>query len=240
FALYQNKVKRDWTLKSTSESKIHNDYIQIAAESGLAGTLAYAWLLISALILLRKKNFYAFAALIAFMLDSITNFPGELPASLMLLPLILSFDGGDEKLKHRKAPAIGIAIALIAVISLFIIGKDFAADISRKKGYDSYAAGDFKKAETSWLRAHRLSPTSGKTAYSLGMLYVNTRRYPAAINKFLDSIRIRQYGEVYNNLGNALYLGGNTPAALKAWEKAVELECPEKENIQKNIQLLSR
>ncbi|MBA3053025.1 MAG: O-antigen ligase family protein [Candidatus Omnitrophota bacterium] len=238
FALYQNKVKRDWTLKSTSESKIHNDYIQIAAESGIAGALAYAWLLISALILLRKKNFYAFAALIAFMLDSITNFPGELPSSLMLLPLILSFDGGDEKLKQGKAP--GIVIALIAVTSLFIIGKDFAADISRKKGYDSYAAGDFKKAESSWLRAHRLSPTSGKSAYALGMLYVNTKNYTGAINKFLDSIRIRQYGEVYNNLGNALYLSGNIPAALKAWEKAVELECPEKENIQKNIQLLGR
>ena len=241
FALYQNKVKRDFQLKSTSESKIHNDYIQIMAESGLAGAAAYLWLLISALLLLRKKNFHAFAALIAFMLDSVTNFPMELPASLMFLPLIFSF-GEKEKgdvLLFPSAP-LRAALAGLSLFFLFIIAKDFSSDILRKNGYDSYAAGDFKRAEASWLRAHELSPTSGKTAYALGMLYVNQKKYPTAINMFRESIRIRHYGEVYNNLGNALYLSGNIPSAVKAWEKAVELECPEKESIQKSILLLSR
>jgi len=251
FALYQKRVKRNFSLKSTSESKIHNDYIQIMAESGIPGFIAYGTLLFFAIIILRKNNFYAFAGLAAFMLDSVTNFPVELPASLMLLALILSFDGKKNKVKahHEHPPSrrgslpasytvLSAALALICLFSLFFSVKDFAADISRKKGYDNYKAGNLKKAEKSWLTSHRLSPTSGKITYALGMLYINAGRLPESINMFKESIKIRNYGEVYNDLGNAFHLSGNNADALTAWQKAVAIGCPRQKNIQKNIQLL--
>ncbi|MEA2082588.1 MAG: O-antigen ligase family protein [Elusimicrobiota bacterium] len=244
FALYQNSIKRDFNLKSTSESKIHNDYIQIMAESGITGFISFGALLLSALVILRKKNFYAFAALTAFMLDSVTNFPVELPSSLIFFALILSFDGAKHTAKMlpatKKSTLLQIAITLICLFFLLISVRDFASDISRKQGYDSYAAGDLKKAERAWLRAHLLSPTSGKTAYALGMLYINDKRYNEAVRMFRESIKIRNYGEVYNNLGNALYLSNRPEEALAAWQKAVTLGCPGRKNIQKNINLLKK
>jgi len=232
FAIFQAKVKKRLNLPSTSESKIHNDWIQLLAETGILGFVSFLILLIYSL--LKNRDAEAKLSLMAFIFDAMTNFPLELPSSLLIFSFALSFT------KAKKQKLHPLIFLLVSGGVLFFSSKEFIADYFRKRGIYEYSKNRIEKAICFLKKAHKISPTSGKTAYNLGMLFVIKKDYMEAIHFFKESIKIRNYGEVYNDLGNAYYLKGDIKRAISSWEKAIELGIPQKEQLKKNIQHLKK
>jgi len=232
FAIFQAKVEKKLNLPSTSESKIHNDWIQLLAETGILGFVSFLFLLVYSL--LKNRDAEAKLSLMAFVFDAMTNFPLELAPSLLVFSFALSFTGEKKQKLHS------LALLLVSGIALFFSSKEFIADYFRKKGLCEYSEKRIENSIYLLEKAHKISPTSGKTAYNLGMLFVIKKDYSNAIRFFNESIKIRNYGEVYNDLGNAYYLKGDIKRAISSWEKAIELGIPQKEQLKKNIQKLKK
>jgi len=75
----------------------------------------------------------------------------------------------------------------------------------------------------------------------LGECYRAVGNYTDAIKAYEISIQLRNYGEVYNNIGNCYYLLNNKNEAVRNWEKAVQLELPDPSvqiEVQNNLKIL--
>ena len=92
-------------------------------------------------------------------------------------------------------------------------------------------------------KALRLDPVhSERAAYELGMLYVSMGDHDRAIESFNRSISLRNYAEVYNDLGNCYYLKGDRKNAAANWRTAIELGLPDpaaRSRIKKNLNIIS-
>ena len=132
-------------------------------------------------------------------------------------------------------------VLLILLVWTKMAVSEFAADIHRKNGDTATAQKDWKKAIYEYNKAHKLSPIHGRICYDMGMAYVRLKDYDNAIKAFLESIKIRHYGEVYNDLANCYYLKNMKEEAIKNWEIAVDLGLPnpeDQEKVRRNLAIL--
>ena len=277
YALYQAKAKEKMKipLLGTSESQIHNEYLQIWAEAGIVGLLAFLSVILGFFYIgikrLRKCRdtisvgilIGILASVSGILIDSVPNFPLHIVPTGFLFWLYL---GIAERTGEAQEPGPGKAfppgeygsprrvtfgrvVGQIFVISVFLLlwfkfgALEFIADIHRKNGDIASAKKNWGKAVAEYQLAHRLNPTHGRICYDLGMAYVERKEYDRAIWAFSESIKIRHYGEVYNDLGNCYYLKGMKDEAIENWEMAVKLGLPipeDQEIVERNLQLLKR
>lgn len=96
--------------------------------------------------------------------------------------------------------------------------------IHLKLGNLYYSEGKYNEAETEYLKAVRLNPTS-ENLYSLGQLYLSTGRYNEAEDTFLKILRIesKNYGAIYS-LGQAYARQGLYNEAVKRFEEAISIK----------------
>ena len=277
YALYQAKAKEkmEISLGATSESQIHNEYLQIWAEAGIVGLLAFLSIILgffsAGIKQLRKcKDAISggiligiLASVAGILMDSIPNFPLHIVPTGFLFWLYLGVaerigevqEPGPEKgtapgeyLSPRRVTfgrLLGQIFLILFFLSLwFKFGvMEFIADIHRKNGDIANAEKNWGKAIAEYQLAHRLNPTHGRICYDLGMAYVERKEYDRAIWAFSESIKIRHYGEVYNDLGNCYYLKGMKDEAIENWEMSARLGLPNPEDqeiVERNLQLLKR
>jgi O-antigen ligase len=73
----------------------HNDFLEIGAETGIFGMIAFILLLIYPLIFFEKeiniKNLILLFSFIIYIFDSLINFPFARPANILIFLLILAF-----------------------------------------------------------------------------------------------------------------------------------------------------
>jgi len=248
YALYQYRVQKKYKvkLKGTSESQIHSEYLQILSEKGLTGFLLFILILYTGLKNTAGKkseySIYVFASLIGVLTDSIASFP------LFIVPtgFIFFFFMGvcDENNKIIVVPGtVSIAASLVLVFIYYHLGvKSFYADHLRWKA-DKLKKTAPERADILYSKAHKLSPVDGQAEYRHGRLLYEMGRLDMALNALKNSIKIRHYGEVYNNIGIIYYVKGNCKKALENWQLAQKIGLPKDKDAQileRNIKILKK
>jgi len=250
FALYQAKVREKFKikLKGTSESKIHNDFFQILSELGIFGFVIFLYLLFVIFkngLSLKDKVLTAtiISGVIGIVVNSLSNFPLQLPATLSMFILYVVLSANNEKkVFSHKTGSVFLKYFILLIFLMFLL-PELLADYYRKKGNNFFNNKNYKKAIYFYEKAHKISPINGKILYELGMSYVKIKNYEKAIRFFKEGIKIRNYGELYNDLGNAYYLKKDIVNAIKYWEVALKLGLPDEEaykSLKKNLYLLKK
>ncbi len=265
YALYQEKARKKMriVLRGTSESQVHNEYMQIWAEAGILGLISFLGIIIvffsgalKYLKTLEKKQKWIVIGIISavagILIDSISNFPLHIVPTGFLFWTYLAMTEDNKTESGREETSAGKPVQIIsgAILSLIIVlawvkttPVEFAADIHRSNADLANNAENWQLAITEYEKAHRLSPVNGRICYDLGMAYVNIKDYDNAIIAFRESIKIRNYGEVYNDLANCYYLKGMKTEAIENWEVAVRLELPDpyaQEKVENNLKILKK
>jgi len=266
YALYQSQVKQKFkiSLKGTSESNVHNEYLQIFAETGLLGLLSFISIFISYFFYFFKYlnsnnhelqyssiiNCGIASGIIAFLIYSLSNFPLHITPTAITMFLFLGLSEAKENsnikeefsisnLKYKNIIFIFGSIIYIILIWNFVI-KQFIADIYRKKAEVDFLKGNIIKSINEYEIAIKLDYNhSERTAYDLGELYRNLGDFDNAIRAYKISVDLRNYAEVYNCIGNCYWLKNQVKDAIDNWQKAIELGLPnpsDQESVKKNIQ----
>ncbi|OIO73550.1 MAG: hypothetical protein AUJ85_07850 [Elusimicrobia bacterium CG1_02_37_114] len=257
FALYQANVreKAKFQLKGTSESNVHNEYFQVCAETGIIGLVIFLSIFVTYFVNLFKQKINAVSAglsagVLGFLVYGLSNFPLEITPTAITVFLFLGLteQGNKDVCKtpgakiDKKNWFLRIVMAVIFVVFVWRSAVlPFIADIYRKSGDDAQIEGNYPKAINQYEKSIGLDyVNSERTAYDLGEVYRRLGNIDGAISAYRVSIDIRNYGEVYNNIGNCYWLKGDIDEAIKNWQTALRLGLPkaeDQENVKKNIEI---
>ncbi|HNQ23213.1 MAG TPA: tetratricopeptide repeat protein [Phycisphaerae bacterium] len=86
-------------------------------------------------------------------------------------------------------------------------------------------AGDLAEAQRGFAGVLRLDPHFVPALRDLGMLHLQQRHWPEAIDTLSTAVRLDpHHADLHNSLGSALVQAGRAPEALAAFQRAVELD----------------
>ena len=232
FALYQTIVreKNNLALRGTSESNVHNEYCQIAAETGIIGL--FAFLLIFIWYFRRidsQQNSPYSAAVLGFAFFSLTNFPLHIVPTALLFFVAMGLAQRPEENKDAgnfRLKVLGWLVFFV-LLDWFLAIRPFIADYYRARGDRERDNKNYLRAIDYYQKSIELDREhSERTAYDLGEIYRLLGDYQKAIAAYEISISLRNYAELYNNIGNCYYLLSDLENARKNWQKAYELKMP--------------
>lgn len=254
YALYQAQVKERFplALQSTSESRIHNEYLQIGSETGLTGLGIFLWAIFLFFfrqfkkIKQKPKNIIweigITSCVFGILIDCVPNFPLHIVPTCFLLILYLgmsSFGANSFNFSKKIYPVL-ISILLCGCWFKFAY-QEISADFHHRQAEIAIRESNLNEAIKEYKIAHKKDPTDGKMAYDLGMVYLQEQKVKDALFWFEESVKIRNYGEVYNNIGNCYYILNDMNKAKQNWEIALSLGLPEKKDeeiLRKNLEIL--
>ncbi|MBU0952267.1 MAG: O-antigen ligase family protein, partial [Elusimicrobia bacterium] len=200
FALYQAKVKEktNFRLRGTSESNVHNEFLQIFAETGILGLLSFLLIFIFYFFTLLKKenndtlSLSVSAGVLAFLVFCLTNFPLRImPTAITLFALMgLSTNNFQPKADQPRAGKFEINTnkntnwsirSVIFIMYFFVIWKfaitPFIADSYRKTADDASNMNDLNKAVNYYEKSISMDKAhSERSAFDLGEIYRKTGR----------------------------------------------------------------
>jgi len=234
----------------TVSPEVHNEYIEIALETGVLGFGAFVWLLVCvasqssslwAKELTRKHRAIVLAAvcaLVAVCVDSLFNFDLQTPAAaLNFFVLIGVLDAVGLAYEPRITvislpnrgwlswkTTIWVLIAVYAAAGPFSIARPFLTQVRIAQGAAAMSRGDHKEAVRQFESAARLSPWDWSASYRLGNAYMATKQYDKAIELYKACLRIApNYALAWSNLGLTHFYLNKFDTAIEAAQHALSV-----------------
>ncbi len=232
FPLYQARAfSQQWATpfipNASFTSWAHNDYLQLWAEAGLCGLLAFGMLV---WILLRRGRvlsddpvvFGCWAALISLLVNAAIAFPLHMPTSLMLFVLLLGAVEGAASTKNitlsLSAPQARLGILLLA-LSLCLPTYHFSyqrltANAALLRARAALERRDWNEAETAIRAAIHHGPARLEGYSMLGRLHVERGEYDRALRALDEAMRLGFATDVYDWKAMAYERVGRRAAAI--------------------------
>jgi len=245
---------------------LHNEFLQRLAETGIFGLIAFISVffvfffkcakLLHSKMKAEESEFNLlmgiFAGAFSVFIYGLTNFPFSIvPVVATMFVLFGISESLQEKKYLTKISQNHPSLLLFSVILtgwIFLIYETviprFTGDIARRKGDLYLSVNAMPLAAKEYEKALKLDYYhSEKTAYNLGEIYRNFNDYDKAIGYYKTSVALRNYGEVYNNIGNCYYFKEDFDNALFYWKKATGIGLPDdkiQQQIIKSINILEK
>lgn len=215
---------------------VHNEYLEMAVETGIPGFLLFMWLLFAAgktcFVVYRKSGrsrrlFIAAvsASLVAVSVNALASFPFQNPATMLLFWINLALVGSMAREKTGRelklSPRILNALfAVFLVTGLNMSFRGLAASFYIRKALKAGGAGSVVFAE----RAEAYNPFSYETLFQAGRVAIDAGDYRKAYRFLLRSKMLHPNSETtHNNLGMVYFKTGHYREAEESFLASLKL-----------------
>ncbi len=228
---------------SRTAENAHNDYLTIAAESGLPALLALAILVIFSLFVAlaefrRKPDPYRISALgglLTLLFHAAFDYPLQNAASALIFWILLGIIAAKPASKKISLPPrFSLLSSHPLLIKLLIFGpvvllsllatRSLAANYFWQRGFSEYVRSPLS-AEKSLQRAEKISPHDHQVLFLLGNIATLKRNTPQAIRYFQAVLKLfPTHSKARMNLAELYLDQGRLAEAEAAMEKVLQLD----------------
>jgi O-antigen ligase len=240
FPLYQARAfSQQWSAPFIANASFtsypHNDFLQLWAELGLFGLLAFGALI---WIVLKRGRVLAgdpvtlgcWAAVISLLINAAVAFPLHLPTTLMLFVVLVAVvEGAASKktigLSKSLLPriALGLLILVLCVLAYRSSYHRLAAEGALWQAQTALDSQRWDKAETSIRTAIQHAPTRVDGQAMLGRLHLERGEYAEALTALNQAMKLGVDVNVYDWKATALEKTGQRAEAVATLNELVWL-----------------
>lgn len=223
---------------------VHNDYLQIWSETGIAGICIFVWILAASYYtgIRNVKKFIKrserdeagiiitiLSSLSALLIHSIFHYPFYMPTTGMLFWLtwgLLSAvpDDGGKVTLISFTETTNTGIFAFSVLSLMFSIRLFMGNIYCESGYVFAKEGERQKALKDYSQSISLNPWHADTYYYSGNIYSVKGDYDRAEEMYEQALLINPYFQhVYDKLGVLYVKKGIIEKAEEMFKEAIRL-----------------
>lgn len=257
FAQTERGQQFDFHIRTSDEA--HNDYVQAAAEMGLAGVAAILWLVVALVWrgvqqLRRQRDGHKrlatlalYAGVVAFATDAAVNFPVHLLASGLSAVLFLGLAHapylGGRPLSFRLGLPVRRLVGALAL--LFVLGSSVVAlrawnaDLHLEAGNRLVSRGLFHEAQVEYNRSLDLDVAPREVLFRLGTVSYRLEDLDRAAYYFERSTQSYAAEDTYWNLAVVKAQQGQYAEAKRLLERLLAIK-PGGELVRKANDLLQK
>ncbi len=210
---------------------VHNDYLEVLIETGIAGLALFLWMLAAMVAPLRRSvpgdarpewiRAGAWAGCVALLAEAAVAFPFRLwPSAAVFFALCGALEAGGGRgaalrLERRvERVAAGIAMGPVMLLSIGFISFSLLAELHYARGFGLFQDGKTGPASVELARAAGWQPHHGCARFFRGLCFSARGDYEAAIEEMRESRRTYARQALYLEQGRILGKLGRRAEAL--------------------------